>query len=151
MRQSALSAQRSATVRLAFTSFRFYSRHVEKPLLMLVPSYANKKVSITKVREALAVSNNDVFHRALVATKRPRRLRRKRPPKSRTAQQARALLLHPSSLVGWARRWAACATSSSDSTARRTLWRAMHSFDVSWRTWRIPPLFLAEFGSGDQA
>ena len=27
---------------------------------------------------------------------------------------------------------------------------AMHSFDVSWRTWRIPLLFLADFGSGDQ-
>ena len=45
----------------AFTSFRFYSRHAEKPPLMLVAELRKlTEVSITKAREALAASNNDV-------------------------------------------------------------------------------------------
>jgi len=45
----------------AFTSFRFYSRHVEKPPLKLIAELRKlTEVSITKAREALAASNNDV-------------------------------------------------------------------------------------------
>jgi elongation factor Ts len=45
----------------AFTSFRFYSRHAEKPPLKLVAELRKlTEVSITKAREALAASNNDV-------------------------------------------------------------------------------------------
>ncbi|KAF8481692.1 hypothetical protein DFH94DRAFT_666180 [Russula ochroleuca] len=45
----------------AFTSFRFYSRHAEKPPLMLIAELRKlTEVSITKAREALAASNNDV-------------------------------------------------------------------------------------------
>lgn len=45
----------------AFTSLRFYSTHVEKPSLKLVAELRKlTEVSITKAREALAASNNDV-------------------------------------------------------------------------------------------
>jgi elongation factor Ts len=45
----------------AFTSLRFYSRHAEKQPLKLVAELRKlTEVSITKAREALAASNNDV-------------------------------------------------------------------------------------------
>jgi elongation factor Ts len=45
----------------AFASFRFYSRHAEKQPLKLVAELRKlTEVSITKAREALAASNNDV-------------------------------------------------------------------------------------------
>ena len=45
----------------AFTSFRFYSSHAEKPSVKLISELRKlTEVSITKARDALAASNNDV-------------------------------------------------------------------------------------------
>ena len=91
-------------------------------------------------------ANRGVNHKgsrsARCVEQRDRKTTSPSPPKSYTAEQARTFLARPSSRARRAHRRAACAPPSSNSTARRTLWRVMHScLDIS-RTWRIRPFVL---------
>src|SRR6266404_4961253 len=114
---------------MALSSFRFCSTSAEKPPLKLVAEIRKlTEVSITKTRDALAASKAEQRCISCTQVASPSLARRK-PLKSHIGLQARVSSAHPSSRAEQAHLRAACAPPSSNSTARPTLWRVMHSSD----------------------